>query len=419
MIGALQRNWPLTARGTGALVLAVACFVVAHAAGLVELVYFGVLLVGALLAGFVSLWLTRRIDAVTRSLTPDVATVDRESIVTVRVALRSALPAAASTWTDAVSAGLDGVGRGVFPALGSGLRGEERTIDLRYGVIGRTRGIHALGPFALTATDPFGLARRRVRRGGKTPVTVAPAVLELTSVPATAGEAGGMLQTVTAQPGQGADNLVARPYAPGDSMRRIHWRATAHRDTLMVRQEEQEASPGATVVLDRGAARWGADATRAPGLDPDFETAVSIAVSAAARLVRDGYAVDILDTDGTALAERILGGEVHEIDALATQFATLIARAGDGLARTAGMFAGTQAGPVFVVTGRVDLAEIDALAPLTHHSSFPVLLSTRPAPGVVARAVGHGWHAAAVPADSDISEGWAAALERSAGHGFA
>jgi len=41
----MRRLWPLTARGTGAVALAVACFVIANEVGIVELMYFGILLV--------------------------------------------------------------------------------------------------------------------------------------------------------------------------------------------------------------------------------------------------------------------------------------------------------------------------------------------------------------------------------------
>lgn len=413
MILFLRRIWPLTVRGNGALVLAVASFVLAHEIGLIELVYFGVLLVAVLATSLVSLWLTRRIEAVSRSLTPDVPTVGRESVVTVRVGMRSALPTSPGTWDDTIPPGLEGRARGVFPAAGSGMRRGQRSVDLQYVVVGRVRGMHTLGPFGLTATDPFGIARRRVRIGAKTRVTVAPGVVDLPAFHATTGEAGGMQQTTTAQPGQGADNLVARPYAPGDSMRRIHWRATAHRDTLMVRQEEQEASPTATVVLDRGGAHWAPDAARHPGADPGFEMAVSAAVSAAARLVRDGYAVEVIDTDGTLLADPILGGELHEIDALATQFAALTTRAGDGLARTAGMFAGLQSGPVVIITGRLRDDDAHALAPLVHHTSLAVLLATAPSADALDFLRGHGWHVAAARPETDLAEAWQTAMERS------
>jgi uncharacterized protein (DUF58 family) len=228
----IRAFWPLTARGTGAVALAVVCFLVAHEVGLDALVYFAVLLLGAVVAGVVSLHLSRRTEAVTRALDPDAAAVGRRSAVRVRVGVRSALPTTPGTWDDALPSGLAGRAGGIFPALGSGRARAGSLVELRYEVEGVARGVHALGPLSVTVSDPFGLARRRFRLGAATPVTVAPAIVDLLPVPATPGEAGGMLQTATAQPGQGSDNLVARPYAPGDSMRRIHWRATAHRDEL-------------------------------------------------------------------------------------------------------------------------------------------------------------------------------------------
>jgi uncharacterized protein (DUF58 family) len=410
----VSRGWPLTLRGTGAALLAVACFVVAHEAGLVELLYFGLLLAAVVVVSILSLHLARRSEEVTRTLSPDVAAVGRESAVRVRVGLRSALPTAPGEWADARSAGLRGRAAGVFPALGSALGGSDRTVELRYRVEGVSRGIHWLGPLAVTTTDPFGLARRRYRLGERTRVTVAPAIVEFAALPAVPGESGGMLQTANAHLGQGADNLVARPYAPGDSMRRIHWRATAHRDTLMVRQEEQEASPEATVVLDRSAARWGAGASSAPGADPGFEAAVSASVSAVMRLTREGYTVEVVDSDGIPLSEPVEAGEVHDVEALATALATMTARAGDDLRRVPALFAGILTGPVVVVTAMVTPDDAEALAPLAHHSALPVLLALDTPAAAVDRVRAAGWHASAFSAYDDLADAWETAIERGA-----
>jgi len=62
----MRRARPLTARGAGALVAAIASFVVAHQAGIVELVYFGVLLLALLAVSVVSLFVARHTEAVTR-----------------------------------------------------------------------------------------------------------------------------------------------------------------------------------------------------------------------------------------------------------------------------------------------------------------------------------------------------------------
>lgn len=412
----MRRLWPLTVRGTGALALAIGCFVLAGEVGIVELQYFGILLLAVLAASVLSLALTRRTEPVSRSLHPDVATVGRESLVAVRVGVRTSVPTPPGTWRDTLPKGLRGRADGTFPALGSGLRagarGGARTVELTYALTGERRGVHSIGPLIVRSTDPFGLARRNMVFGDRTPVTVAPAVIDLPPLADFAGEAGGTLHTTTNQLGQGSDNLVARPYMSGDSMRRIHWRATAHRDELMVRQEEQESTPEASVVIDRGVLRWASEAMIAPGADPGFETAVSACVSVVARLVHDGYSVEVLDTDGTVLAERIEGGDMAEVETLLTQFATLTARRDDHLPRLLRLFAGVQTGPIIVLVGRFDPADAAAIAPVTHHSSLPMLFAVAPVGDALDRAVDAGWRASALDTDGDLAAVWSAAVGR-------
>lgn len=416
----MRRVWPLTVRGTGALILAIACFVLAGEVGTMELLYFGILLLAVLGASIGSLYLTRRSDVVVRALHPEISTVGRETLVGARVGIRTAVPTPPGTWRDTLPKALSGKAEGAFPALGSGLRGgargAERFVDLSYTFTSSTRGVHSLGPLSVRSTDPFGLARRSTVFGDRTPVTVAPAVIDLPPLADFAGEAGGTLHTTTNQLGQGADNLVARPYVPGDSMRRIHWRSTAHRGELMVRQEEQESTPEASVVLDRGALRWASEAMTAPGLDPGFETAVSACVSAVARLVHDGYAVEVLDTDGTLLAERIDGGDMVEVESMLTHFATLTARRDDHLGRLPRLFAGVMTGPVIVIVGRFDPADAEVIAPVAHHSTLPMLFSVAPVGDALDRAIDAGWRACALDPEGDLAVAWGAAVGRGVSH---
>ncbi|WP_127818739.1 DUF58 domain-containing protein [Microbacterium sp. CPCC 204701] len=418
----MRRLWPFTVRGTGALILAAACFVVANEAGIAELMYFGILLIAVVVASVASLYLGRRTDVVTRALSPDVASVGRESHVSVQVGVRAALPTPPGTWHDTLPKGLRGKADGLFPALSSGLRGDVRVVDLAYTVTGARRGVHPLGPLSVRTSDPFGLARRTIVFGERTPVTVAPAVVDLSPLVDYAGAAGGTLHTTTNQLGQGADNLVARPYAPGDSMRRIHWRATAHRDALMVRQEEQESTPEATVVLDRAALRWSTDALQAPGADPGFEAGVSACVSVVARLVHDGYAVEVLDSDGNplygsgGLAERIDGGDMTEVEAMLVQFATVTARRDDSLPHLRRLFAGVSTGPVVVIVGRLDPADADAIGPVAHHSTLPLILAAAPVGDALERAADHGWNVATIDPDRDLGLTWVNAVGRGVQH---
>ncbi len=77
---ALRRTWPLTPRGVGAVVIGIAAIVCAHAFGVVELVYVGVLLLLIVALGWVSLWFVHRYGEVSRSFSPDVAAVGTESV---------------------------------------------------------------------------------------------------------------------------------------------------------------------------------------------------------------------------------------------------------------------------------------------------------------------------------------------------
>ncbi|BDV31392.1 DUF58 domain-containing protein [Microbacterium terricola] len=414
----MRRIWPLTVRGTGAVVLAIGCLAAANEVGVEELLYFGVLLIAAVVAALISLYLARHSEQVVRTVRPEVAAVGDTARVSMQVTVRSSLPTAPGTWTDRLPQGLDGAARGEFPALRSGWRAGEQSVTFHYELTGTRRGTHSLGPLSVRTTDPFGLARRQSTLGRATTVSVAPALIDLPPLIEYPGDAGGALHAVTSQLGQGADNLIARHYVPGDSMRRIHWRASAHRDALMVRQEEQESTPEATVVLDLGVRRWAPAAMQAPGADPAFERAVSLCVSAVARLVTDGYAVEVIDSGGTPLTDQIDAGDTSEVDEFVVHCATLTARRDDRLAQLAPMFTGGSAGPVVLIVGRLDADDVTMLAPLAHHSALPVLLAVMPAPGALEQAESFGWHTGAVGGDdlNAVGEAWAAAVARGATH---
>jgi hypothetical protein len=83
---------------------------------------------------------------------------------------------------------------------------------------------------------------------------------------------------------------IARPYAPGDDIRRIHWRASARTGRLMTREDEPTAGRSAVVVLDT---------TRREGLSGQIEEAlVSHAATVLESLGLNGWEVRIVDASG-------------------------------------------------------------------------------------------------------------------------
>ncbi|KZE91811.1 DUF58 domain-containing protein [Microbacterium sp. TNHR37B] len=406
-------RWPLTLRGLGALALALACVVLAARFGVIELVYVGVLMLAIVGASAATLYLAGRRVRVARSFHPDLATTGDPVHVRARVEIRSALPVAQGRWEDRLGPGLDGETAGIFPATVSGTRAgaQAREIEIAYDIVAARRGVRAVGPLTVTSTDPFGLVRRTTSAREPATLTVAPAVVTLESVADLPGSAGGRMSSSTNRLGQGTDNLIPRHYVPGDSMRRIHWRASAHRDELMVRQEEQETTPEAVVVLDRGLARWSEAALRAPGEDERFETAVTATVSVTAQLVREGYHVSILDVDGTPLVDPVEGGDAAGLREMLSAFATVTARRSTDLTDLARLFSTAQTGPLVLITGDLDAADVGALARVPAHSALPVLICVTNGPPAApsderARAADTGWRVAAMTPRDDLTAVW-------------
>lgn len=410
----MRRRSVLTARGFGAILVAVACLAAGYQFNIVGLRFFAIFFFVIVIASVFSLFLARRPDDLRRTLTPDVSTAGRVTAVRLRLSQRRSTPGATVAWDDALSPGLDAFAGGELPDARVASDGSQ-VVDIEYLLRTNVRGVRRLGPLGLTVTDAFGFAQRTLRVGPPVDVVVAPAIVDLPPLAESAGEAGGSLHTAAHQLGQGADNLVPRGYVPGDSMRRIHWRASAHRDELMVRQEEQETTPDAIVVVDLGVRRWSPLATGVTGDDPAFELAISAAVSAVARLVHEGYDVTILDGAGRALAETIDSGDGGAVESLAIALATTLATR-DALSELAGLFAGSMTGPVVLVTGSLTPADVAAIAPIASHSTFPVLLAVGPRSASLDAAEAGGWRVGVAEHDADLALAWARATDRGTGH---
>ncbi|MFJ4999724.1 DUF58 domain-containing protein [Microbacterium sp. NPDC088619] len=381
----MPRRRSLTLRGTGALLSGLGCLIAANMIGAPILLYIGVLLLALTAFSVLAVRLPRRAGSVTRQVSTDLLTVSETSRVTLRFTLR-ALRVPRGLWRDVLPPAVTGDSAGEYPS---------ETGQLSYLITGVRRGVWPIGPLVLRTVDPFGLAQREQSFGETRSVTVVPEVFTLAPLTVKVGAAGGTAHTSSSRLGQGSDNLSPRRYIPGDSMRRIHWRATAHRGQLMVRQEEEESSPDALVILDRSAARW-----ERPGDDEDhaFETAVSMCASVAVHLVQEGYGVDVIDSSGTLLGT--LRGHEDDRDGLLVALA-LVGPRGDARDIMT-LVGGTPPGPLVYITGEIDEEDAALLRP--SGAAAPMLFATAPHRGAAAAAEQHGWRFARL--GDDVAEAW-------------
>jgi uncharacterized protein (DUF58 family) len=155
------------------------------------------------------------------------------------------------------------------------------------------RGRFEIGPLRATLTDPFGLVSSSKRVLGTEQVIVYPRVHEIVAPP----DIGGLdldrdHPAVRPRVETSGDFMTLREYAPGDDLRHVHWRSTARRGHLMMRQNETRRRAPVLVMLDVRPATH----DRA-----SFERAVEAVASIATALDRAGRPFEVAWSTGTTI----------------------------------------------------------------------------------------------------------------------
>lgn len=269
-----------TLRGAGLIVVGAALIGTGAALDRVELTYFGVVFWGVVIVASLAVALAPAPRRITRTGHQDLAAVgDPLRVVT---ELSGGSVAFLEDAVDAVSPGL------------LQERDDDRNPRMAVSWVTPTRrGAHRIGPVRVEMLAPFGAARAHRSIGPVDEILAVPPVVPLLSI-RSRGIDDGDPPARHDRSGHGADNLVPRPYVAGDSMRRVHWRASAHHGDLMVREEERDQTPTAALVLDLDPESWADERA--------FDLAMNACVSVAARLVADGFDVEVIAVDGSSFA---------------------------------------------------------------------------------------------------------------------
>ena len=191
-----------------------------------------------------------------------------------------------------------------------------------------TRGIYSIGPVRAQVADPFGLAARPATLDSPSALIALPRAnaLEPTGIPGEHGSHGQASSNRRLTPD--SFEVMTREYRPGDTVRRIHWPATARRGALMVRQEDYRATPRAVLMLDRSRAAFlgqgvGADPVvsipqfTSPAKDSSkrFEWGLHAALDIGAFLAGTGFGIDLIDHRGDSINQVSASGteDPHEL----------------------------------------------------------------------------------------------------------
>ncbi|XOK60463.1 DUF58 domain-containing protein [Paenibacillus elgii] len=253
---------------------------------------------------------------------------------------------------------------------------------------GLVRGVYRQEALIVSAVDAFGLVQAKRESAGGGQLWVLPGGSG-TAMPLPGAAPEGTRPASRRPPGSDPVPQVSgtRPYAPGDPLRRIHWRSTARTGELRAKETELPAAGRQLIVLD--AAGAGKSAGAALWADPALAAAVEAAAGLARRALEQGVRVRLAVSDGQTGAAEAQGrgrdGELLRLlaavprgEARADAFAELALRE----ARLAG------GGALTLVTARADAQLAAALRGLPRGAARVVYVHE---PGAVWPGPAHAW----------------------------
>ncbi|MFL6219541.1 MAG: DUF58 domain-containing protein [Actinomycetes bacterium] len=322
-----------TPRAAGFAAAAAAMYVAGRLTGVPELYMLAVAALALPLGALaVVTWGNSRL-ASSRSVRPVRTSVGNRIAVTVRLDNPTRLETGVLLLEDRLPYQLGPGARFVVP----GIPGGDREL-LSYEVRAAARGRYSIGPLAVRLADPFGLAQVTSELAGSTDVIVHPRV-EALAAPGLGGELASSAATkVRYLFSQGDEFYTTREYRDGDDLRKVHWRSSAKRGQLMIRQDESPRQARVLIALDlRAAVHVGGDE------HSSLERVISAGASIAARLATGGYEIGcVTDDGGTVRVPRgadaagpildfLAGAGPSHSPSLAPLAARLTATSGEGL----------------------------------------------------------------------------------------
>jgi len=208
------------------------------------------------------------------------------------------------------------------------LRWYER-VNRRHKLQCRTRGIYMLGPAEIRSGDIFTLFESHENRQDRTMLVVYPYVWPLEDLGLSAKEPFGELKAHRRLFQDPMRTIGVRDYHPEDSLRHIHWKATARQGELQVRTFEPTTSLNLVILLNVATFKY-----HWQGFIPELlERTISLAGSIATWATGKKYKVGLVANGSMPHADqpiRVLPGRspgqltaILEALAAVTSFATL------------------------------------------------------------------------------------------------
>jgi uncharacterized protein (DUF58 family) len=120
----------------------------------------------------------------------------------------------------------------------------------RYELPAVPRGRYRFEPVRIRVEDPFGLARAELAVGEHQALVVYPRLVEIDRLFSEGGSHAQDGRRLLLRRPTGFELHSVREYQQGESLRNVHWRSTAHRGALMIKELEDAPRDEVCVLLD-------------------------------------------------------------------------------------------------------------------------------------------------------------------------
>jgi len=242
------------------------------------------------------------------------------------------------------------------------------------------RGLFTLGPTTVRTGDPFGLYTVTLHYPASLPLIVLPPIIPLPTIEVAPGGRVGAGRPRANALERSVSATGVREYRPDDSLRRIHWRTSAHRDSLFVQLFDGTPASDWWILLDM-------DRHVQVGTGPGAteEHAVILAASLAERGLRSGQAVGL-----AAYGEQLVWLPPREGEGQRWEVLRSLALVSPGSLPLAELLAGMrhycgtgglaldQYTSLVIITPALDTAWVEALVPLLRRGVIPTVLLLDP-----------------------------------------
>lgn len=391
----------MTVRGSALLGAAVIAFSAAYIAGWPELLILATFCGIPPLLAMVIVRRSRPRLTVARFSSPSIMSAGAAGSTQLRLGNISPTRTVAARWSDSIPWSPGSTRREPLPAIDAG-----GSAMLQYAFVPPRRGIAELGPLMVEIVDPFRLVRGEFAVGDRQRVTVAPEIVDLNQGAVDIASDSGSARLFQHRALAGEHDVMTRDYRPGDALRRVHWKASAHHGELMVREDEKRSHAEALLLVDTRRGNW-RDVSRTRSADlPEskrFEWALSLIASLRDHLIRNGLRVSVVETAVSQLAD------ASHADDFVESIARVRLSYQEGPAVRLSAPSSESTGTVFAVIDAADREIIDALVDQRGSFDRAVVFLLGPASGDTEdRLAKADWILYRVGEDESVLDAWRA-----------